>query len=315
MHFINSDNYNSILKAATEADSTTQFLNEVDPEKATKNTMYAETIGKIINTHLNVQKEHIGYPKSVTDYINLDLAETSDLSGRQIERMKRYDGFPEDKSMNMIIEAIPSLDKFDPRSFTYSMLHNDNEIKRNLTTVPSIEVSISKLKNSPTIQQILVARLTLGISNDEHKTPFETKIYTPDIEKLKNDLYLRLSSFCVLLSTKSEYGLLDSNDESRDLMYSFLGNDGSCSKIINNLEIQHSKDFPFEQINFPLDGERQVAQQVRSNYNPFMISENLGDKSYKEFTQGWRFLFPEEIESNNNMLKESIVKARQSVQK
>jgi hypothetical protein len=84
---------------------------------------YGEKTGKLIDTWIRLRRIIDNYQKSVTDYINIELAAKADLSGRQIERMRRYDGFPEDKSMVKLINAIPDLKSLDCSDFVERLLH------------------------------------------------------------------------------------------------------------------------------------------------------------------------------------------------
>ena len=84
--------------------------------------IYSQKTGKLIDTWIRLRRKIDNYQRSVTDYINLELAEKAELSGRQIERMRRYDGFPEDKSMVKLIEAIPDLKSLDGTDFLERLL-------------------------------------------------------------------------------------------------------------------------------------------------------------------------------------------------
>jgi hypothetical protein len=83
---------------------------------------YTEKTGKFIDTWIRLKRRIDKYQKSVTDYVNHELANKSDLSGRQIERMRRCDGFPEDKSMNKLINAIPELASLNCSNFVERLL-------------------------------------------------------------------------------------------------------------------------------------------------------------------------------------------------
>jgi hypothetical protein len=83
---------------------------------------YSEKTGKLIDAWIRLRRKIDNYQKSVTDYINTELAAEADLSGRQIERMRRYDGFPEDKSMVKLINAIPDLKSLDCSDFVERLL-------------------------------------------------------------------------------------------------------------------------------------------------------------------------------------------------
>jgi hypothetical protein len=83
---------------------------------------YSEKTGKLIDAWIRLRRKIDNYQKSVTDYINTELAVEADLSGRQIERMRRYDGFPEDKSMVKLINAIPDLKSLDCSDFVERLL-------------------------------------------------------------------------------------------------------------------------------------------------------------------------------------------------
>jgi hypothetical protein len=83
---------------------------------------YKEKTGKLIDTWIKLRRKIDNYQRSVTDYINIELSEEADLSGRQIERMRRYDGFPEDKSIIKLINAIPDLKSLDCSDFVERLL-------------------------------------------------------------------------------------------------------------------------------------------------------------------------------------------------
>jgi hypothetical protein len=83
---------------------------------------YSEKTGKLIDTWIRLRRTIDNYQRSVTDYINLELAVKANLSGRQIERMRRYDGFPEDKAIIKLIEAIPDLKSLDCSDFLERLL-------------------------------------------------------------------------------------------------------------------------------------------------------------------------------------------------
>jgi hypothetical protein len=83
---------------------------------------YKEKTGKLIDTWIRLRRKIDGYTKSVTEYINVELAEKAGLSGRQIERMRRYDGYPEDKSIIKLVSAIPDLKSLDCMNFVERLL-------------------------------------------------------------------------------------------------------------------------------------------------------------------------------------------------
>ena len=126
-----------------------------------------ERTGKLIDAWIRLHRMIKKYPKSITDYINVELAEKSELSGRQIERMRRYDGFPEDKSMYKLINAIPDLDSLNYSDFTERLLlpfsvvvEAQNRIKPppkgQLNTITLISGWIQPLG----IEQIAIAKAT-----------------------------------------------------------------------------------------------------------------------------------------------------------
>jgi hypothetical protein len=100
---------------------------------------YSEKTGKLIDTWIRLRRTIDNYQRSVTDYINLELSDRADLSGRQIERMRKYDGFPEDKSMVKLTNAIPDLQSLDCSDF----------VERLLLPFPVIELAQSRIKAPP----------------------------------------------------------------------------------------------------------------------------------------------------------------------
>lgn len=100
---------------------------------------YSEKTGKLIDTWIRLRRTIDNCQRSVTDYINLELADRADLSGRQIERMRRYDGFPEDKSMVKLTNAIPDLQSLDCSDF----------VERLLLPFPVVELAQSRIKAPP----------------------------------------------------------------------------------------------------------------------------------------------------------------------
>jgi hypothetical protein len=101
--------------------------------------LYREKTGKLIDAWIRLRRKIDNYQKSVTDYINLELADKADLSGRQIERMRRYDGFPEDKSMVKLVNAIPDLESLNCSDF----------VERLLLPFSVMEQAQSRIKASP----------------------------------------------------------------------------------------------------------------------------------------------------------------------
>ena len=100
---------------------------------------YSEKTGKLIDTWIRLRRKIDNYQKSVTEYINEELSAGADLSGRQIERMRRYDGFPEDKSMVKLIKVIPDLKSLDCSDF----------VERLLLPFSVVEQAQSRIKSPP----------------------------------------------------------------------------------------------------------------------------------------------------------------------
>lgn len=84
--------------------------------------MYFEKTGKLIDAWIRLQYMLDSPEEPITDYINNSLSKRSGLSGRQIERMRRCDGFPEDKSMTKLIKAIPDLESLNHSNFVERLL-------------------------------------------------------------------------------------------------------------------------------------------------------------------------------------------------
>jgi hypothetical protein len=157
---------------------------------------YTEKTGKFIDTWIRLRRRIDKYQKSVTDYVNYELAEKSDLSGRQIERMRRCDGFPEDKSMNKLINAIPDLASLNCIDFTDRLLlpfdivlqAQDRikiQYKENLNTIVIISGWIQPLG----IQQKIIAEAITKNINQGFKYIFlypTTQTYPKEINLLGN---------------------------------------------------------------------------------------------------------------------------------
>jgi hypothetical protein len=126
-----------------------------------------EKTGKLIDAWIRLQRMINKYPKSITEYINIELAEECDLSGRQIERMRRYDGFPEDKAILKLINAIPDLESLNCSNFTERLLlpfpvvaREQDRIKPAPKERPNTMTLISGWKQPLGIEQIEIAEAT-----------------------------------------------------------------------------------------------------------------------------------------------------------
>ena len=93
-----------------------------------KKVKYGEYTGNLIDTFIRIERVLRRYEPSITDFVNLDMANDADLSGRQIERMRRYDGYPEDKSIIKLINALPMLSFLNYTDFVRRLLLNDQTI-------------------------------------------------------------------------------------------------------------------------------------------------------------------------------------------
>jgi hypothetical protein len=123
---------------------------------------YSEKTGKLIDAWIRLRYKIDKYQRSITDYINIELAEKADLSGRQIERMRRYDGFPEDKSMVKLIKAIPELKSLDCNNFVERLLLPFSVVEQAQNRIKSLP------KGKPNTIVIIAGWIEpLGISQDE----------------------------------------------------------------------------------------------------------------------------------------------------
>jgi hypothetical protein len=79
--------------------------------------------GKLIELLL---RERAG-KKDLTN-VTKEIGEQVGLSGRQISRMRDYDGYPEDKAITKLISAMPELDVLDPTSFFSRLLSSNRSL-------------------------------------------------------------------------------------------------------------------------------------------------------------------------------------------
>jgi hypothetical protein len=152
---------------------------------------YSEKTGKLIDAWIRLRRIIDKYQKSVTDYINIELAEKADLSGRQIERMRRYDGFPEDKSMTKLINAIPDLKSLDCSDFAGRLLLQFEvvELAQNRIKAPpkgelnTIVIIAGWLQPLGINQDVIAQATTKNVNGD-----FEYVFLYPDPETCPDDL-------------------------------------------------------------------------------------------------------------------------------
>lgn len=128
-----------------------------------KNTIHNEHTGKVIDTMIRMTKVLSRYSKSITDFINLDLAEKSELSGRQIERMRKYEGYPEDKSAIKLINGVELLSFIDPTDYLRRTLINDKMIALFLKYQPRLKLCML-LPDPHQMQWIYYNRLQNSLS-------------------------------------------------------------------------------------------------------------------------------------------------------
>lgn len=79
--------------------------------------------GKLIDLFLRERAAK----KDLTN-VTKEIGEQVGLSGRQISRMRDYDGYPEDKAIAKLITAIPELDVLDPASYFSRLLSSNRSM-------------------------------------------------------------------------------------------------------------------------------------------------------------------------------------------
>jgi hypothetical protein len=79
--------------------------------------------GKLIDLFLRERAAK----KDLTN-VTKEIGEEVGLSGRQISRMRDYDGYPEDKAIAKLITAMPELDVLDPVSFFSRLLSSNRSM-------------------------------------------------------------------------------------------------------------------------------------------------------------------------------------------
>jgi hypothetical protein len=91
------------------------------------------TFGSLID--LIVRTAQTSADKKVTEFIE-QLADGSRLSARQVNRMRDYRGFPEDKSIEKLIEVLPDIDLLNPETIPNRLLLPWSVVERDQAKLP-----------------------------------------------------------------------------------------------------------------------------------------------------------------------------------
>jgi hypothetical protein len=121
------------------------------------------TFGSLID--LIVRTAQTSADKKVTEFIE-QLADGSRLSARQVNRMRDYRGFPEDKSIEKLIEVLPDIELINPETIPNRLLLPWNVVERDQEKLPentSITIVSGWQPPKATYQQNIAKSIAINI--------------------------------------------------------------------------------------------------------------------------------------------------------
>jgi hypothetical protein len=122
------------------------------------------TFGSLID--LIVRIAQTSADKKVTEFVE-QLADGSRLSARQVNRMRDYRGFPEDKSIEKLIEVLPDIDLLDPETIPSRLLLPWSVVERDQDKLPentSITIVSGWQPPKATYQQNIAKSIAVNIA-------------------------------------------------------------------------------------------------------------------------------------------------------
>jgi hypothetical protein len=138
------------------------------------------TFGSLID--LIVRIAQASADQKVTEFIE-QLADNSRLSARQVNRMRDYSGFPEDKSIEKLIEVLPDIDLLDPATIPSRLLLPWSVVERDQAKLPentSITIVSGWQTPKATYQQNIAKSIAINIVKG-----FSYTFVYPDISTYK----------------------------------------------------------------------------------------------------------------------------------
>jgi hypothetical protein len=121
------------------------------------------TFGSLID--LIVRVAQISADKKVTEFVE-QLADGSRLSARQVNRMRDYRGYPEDKSIEKLIEVLPDVELLNPETVPNRLLLPWSVIERDQAKLPentSITIVSGWQPPKATYQQNIAKSIAINI--------------------------------------------------------------------------------------------------------------------------------------------------------
>jgi hypothetical protein len=138
------------------------------------------TFGSLID--LIVRVAQISADKKVTEFVE-QLADGSRLSARQVNRMRDYRGYPEDKSIEKLIEVLPDVELLNPETVPNRLLLPWSVIERDQAKLPentSITIVSGWQPPKATYQQKIAKSIAINIVKG-----FSYTFVYPDISTYK----------------------------------------------------------------------------------------------------------------------------------